>query len=54
MLEKKPEEKVWFNVAQSNLKSPKNISAYRLKKNDLFKLGRVRFKVREIVSPFYN
>ena len=26
----------------------------RLKKNDLFKVGRVRFKVREIVTPFYE
>lgn len=45
---------MWFNVALSKLKSNKTFSAYRLKKNDLFKLGRVRFKVREIVSPFYN
>jgi hypothetical protein len=30
-----------------------NFSTYCLKKFDLIKVGRVRFKVREIVSAFY-
>ena len=30
------------------------VSGYRLMPNDVIKLGRVRFKVREIVSPAYQ
>lgn len=51
-MEKKPEDKVWIVVAGNKIKEI-NQSAVRLKKFDLFKVGRVRFRVREIVTPFY-
>jgi hypothetical protein len=52
-LDKKPEEKLWIVVATH--RSPDfNFPTIRLKKFDLFKVGRVRFKVREIVSPYYR
>jgi hypothetical protein len=52
-LDKKPEEKLWIVVATHRLPDF-NFPTIRLKKFDLFKVGRVRFKVREIVSPFYR
>ena len=30
------------------------LNCYKLKRNDLIKVGRVRFKVRDIQSPVYN
>lgn len=30
-----------------------NFATIRLKKNDLIKIGRIRFKIKEIVSPIY-
>ena len=53
ILDNKPEEKIWIIVSQ-NYTQDFEFPAYRLKKNDLFKVGRVRFKVREVVSPIYN
>lgn len=53
VLEKKPEERLWLVVA-GNKSSDFDFPAQRLKKFDLFKVGRVRFKVREIVSAYYK
>lgn len=52
LLEKKPDERIWLNVA-SHTVPEYSFATYRLKKFDLIKVGRVRFKVREIVSPIY-
>jgi hypothetical protein len=52
VLEKKPEEKVWRIVKESfvpEMESP----MIRLMKGDLIKVGRVRFKIRDIMSPVY-
>jgi len=29
------------------------VPCYKLQKNDIFRIGRVKFKVREIMSPEY-
>lgn len=53
VLEKKPEEKVWRIVKESfvpEMESP----MIRLFKGDLIKVGRVRFKIRDISSPVYD
>jgi hypothetical protein len=52
VLEKSPEQKLWLVVAQ-NTSSDFDFPAHKLSKNDLFKVGRVRFKIREIVSNHY-
>ena len=52
LLEKKPDERLWLNVSTYHVPDY-NFATYRLKKYDLIKVGRVRFKVREIVSPIY-
>lgn len=52
MLEKKPEEKIWRVVKE--IPCPEmSYPAYRLNKRDLIKVGRVRFKIRDIMSPVY-
>ena len=58
LLEKKPEEKLWRVIRRA-----KNLSidqcvydkkfVHRLVRRDLVKIGRVRFKIREICSPAY-
>jgi len=53
VLEKKPEEKIWRVVRETH--APElEFPAYRLKKRDLIKVGRVRFKIRDIMSPIYK
>lgn len=49
ILEMKPEEKLWLVVKQNyciGIEQP----CYKLQKRDLIKVGRVRFKVRDIMS----
>lgn len=53
VLEKKPEEKIWRVVRDT--KCPEmEMPCYRLQKKDLIKVGRVRFKIRDIMSPVYR
>lgn len=52
-LEKKPEEKMWRVVRET--KCPEmDVPCYRIRKRDLIKVGRVRFKIREVMSPVYR
>ena len=53
VLERKPEEKVWRVVKDIN-SSEMEKPCYRLQKKDLIKVGRVRFKIRDIMSPKYR
>ena len=52
VLEKKPEEKIW-KVVRENVCPDMDVPCYRLNKKDLIKVGRVRFKIRDIMSPVY-
>ena len=52
VLEKKPEEKIW-RVVRDQKDPDMNVPCIRLHKRDLIKVGRVRFKIREIMSPAY-
>jgi hypothetical protein len=53
VLDGKPEERVWLVV--SSHKVPEYVfPTVRLHLNDVVKFGRVRFRVREIVSRQYN
>ena len=51
-IEKNPETKIWRVVKYCKSKNGSQ-TGYRLMPDDLIKLGRVRFKVREIQSPAY-
>jgi len=53
VLEKKPEEKIW-RVVRDTRCPEMDIACYRLQKRDLIKVGRVRFKIRDIMSPVYR
>jgi len=53
VLEKKPEEKIW-RVVRDNRCPDMEMPCYRLQKKDLIKVGRVRFKIRDIMSPVYR
>ena len=53
VLEKKPEEKIW-RVVRDNRCPEMEMPCYRLQKKDLIKVGRVRFKIRDIMSPIYR
>ena len=67
-VEKNPESKLWNVVKHSKVsegglyslatagrrQNPNDPNGYTLMPNDVIKLGRVRFKVREIVSPVYT
>jgi len=53
VLEKKPEEKIWRVVKENICPEMQDIRCFRLYKNDLVKVGRVRFKIRDIMSPVY-
>ena len=53
VLEKKPEEKVW-RVVKEIRQSETDQPAYKLQKKDLIKVGRVRFKIRDIMSAKYR
>ena len=53
ILEKKPEEKIWQVV--KHLRQPQfDFPCYKIRKNDLVKVGRVRFKIRDLMSPVYK
>lgn len=53
VLEKKPEEKIW-RVVRDTRCPEMEMPCYRLQKKDLIKVGRVRFKIRDIMSPVYR
>lgn len=53
VLEENPEERLWL-VVSSNHVSEYVFPTYRLRLHDVIKIGRVRFRVREIVSRQYN
>lgn len=53
VLEKKPEEKIW-RVVRDHRCPEMEMPCYRLQKKDLIKVGRVRFKIRDIMSPVYR
>ena len=53
VLEKKPEEKIW-RVVRDTRCPEMDMPCYRLQKKDLIKVGRVRFKIRDIMSPVYR
>jgi hypothetical protein len=52
VLERKPEEKIW-RVVKDNYVPEMEMPCFRLTKRDLIKVGRVRFKIRDIMSPVY-
>lgn len=52
-VERNPENKLW-KIVKYCKQSNGNVPGYRLLPDDLIKLGRVRFKVREIISPAYK
>ena len=52
-LEKNPESKLWRVVKHCKQQNGSSVG-YKLQPEDLIKLGRVRFKVREICSPAYK
>jgi hypothetical protein len=55
VLEKKPEEKVWRVVKEVHNEIPElETPSIKLNKGDLIKVGRVRFKIRDIMSPMYE
>ena len=52
VLEKKPEEKIW-KVVRDHKNPEMQQPCIKLFKRDLIKVGRVRFKIREMMSPAY-
>jgi hypothetical protein len=55
VLEKKPEEKAWRVVKEVFNEVPElETPSIKLNKGDLIKVGRVRFKIRDIMSPVYE
>ena len=52
VLEKKPEEKIW-RVVREHHHPEMEMPCFKLHKRDLIKVGRVRFKIRDIMSPVY-
>ena len=53
ILEENPEERLWLVVSSHHV--PEYVFAtYRLKLHDVIKIGRVRFRVREIVTRQYT
>ena len=53
VLEKKPEEKIW-KVVRKNVCPVMDVPCYRLNKKDLIKVGRVRFKIGDIMPRVYH
>jgi hypothetical protein len=67
-IELNPENKLWYPIKHCKVQEHHNIKegtmkygnnkttyqGYKLMPHDIIKLGRVRFKVREIVSPAYQ
>ena len=51
--EKNTEDKLW-KIAKYCKSKNKQIDGYKLTKNDVIKVGRVRFRVKEIQSPAYR
>ena len=43
-----------WRVVRSNRCDEFDFSCYRLMKGDVIKFGRVRFKVRDLISPTYK
>lgn len=43
-----------WKVVKQSYDAKENIKGDRLQKDDIIKIGRVRFKVKEIVSPSYK
>lgn len=52
-VEKNPELKLWRIVKYCKQQNG-NITGYKILPDDLIKLGRVRFKIREVQSPGYR
>jgi len=50
---KKPEEKLW-KIVKTNYIAGLDFPAHQLALNDIIKIGRVRFKIREIESEVYK
>ena len=50
---KNPERMLW-KVVKYCYDAREEIKGHRLMKGDVIKIGRVRFKVREIMSPTYK
>lgn len=48
-----PERMLW-KVVKYAYDAQENIRGHRLTKGDVIKIGRVRFKIREITSPAYK
>jgi hypothetical protein len=48
-----PESILW-KVVKHSFDPKEEIAGYRLMKGDVIKIGRVRFKVRDIVTPTYQ
>lgn len=53
VIHKKPEEKLW-KLVKTNYIPGLDFPAHQLVKNDIIKIGRVRFKIREIESEVYK
>jgi hypothetical protein len=50
---KNPELMLW-KVVKDSYDPREDIQGHRLHKGDVIKIGRVRFKIREITSPTYK
>lgn len=53
VLERKPEEKIWL-VVKKTFPPEMDFPCYKLRRRDLIKVGRVRFKIRDIMSSVYQ
>jgi hypothetical protein len=53
ILERKPEEKIW-QVVKSTYQREMDFPCYKIQRRDLIKVGRVRFKIRDVMSPVYK
>jgi len=55
VLERKPEEKIW-RVVREHPAYPEmpDMPSCLIQKKDLIKVGRVRFKIRDVMSPVYR
>ena len=51
--ESKPEEKIW-QVVKKTTNPEIDFPCYKISKRDLIKVGRVRFKIRDVMSPVYK
>jgi hypothetical protein len=53
ILELRPEEKIW-QVVKETYQEDIELPCFKLRKRDIIKIGRVRFKIRDIMSPAYE